>query len=79
MIIGDLDGSPEKEAHFAAFTARRASRRRHSAERASVRPEPRGQGRPGGHLHPLVALCEAIPGADIPQIEVDNRVGRGNG
>jgi LacI family transcriptional regulator, repressor for deo operon, udp, cdd, tsx, nupC, and nupG len=71
MIIGNLDGSPEKEERFAAFAASgqvdgvlllnghlfRRSRNGPSAK-ASV---------------PLVALCEAIEGADIPQIEVDNR------
>ena len=41
MIIGDLDGSPEKEAHFAAFAGGRPGRRRAPAERASVRAEPR--------------------------------------
>jgi LacI family repressor for deo operon, udp, cdd, tsx, nupC, and nupG len=32
-----------------------------------------GGGRPAPASVPLVALCEAIPDADIPQIEVDNR------
>ena len=75
MIISDLDGSPEKEAHFAAFTARGPGGRRHSAQRPPVRAEPaRARGSPPAELRsPLVALCEAIPGADIPQIEIDNR------
>jgi len=73
MIISDLDGSPEKEAHFAAFTA---------AGRVDgailLNGHLFGQSRdgkgPAAKLNiPLVALCEAIPGADIPQIEVDNR------
>ncbi|MBF9234120.1 LacI family DNA-binding transcriptional regulator [Microvirga alba] len=72
MIIGDLDGSPEKEAHFAAFT---------SAGRVDGAILLNGhlfgqsrdaQGEPAINI-PLVALCEAIPGANIPQIEVDNR------
>jgi LacI family repressor for deo operon, udp, cdd, tsx, nupC, and nupG len=72
MIIGDLDGSPEKEAHFAAFTG---------AGRVDgailLNGHLFGQGRDGSGRAainiPLVALCEAIPGADIPQIEIDNR------
>lgn len=65
MIIGDLDGSPEKEARFAAFMAG---------------GQVDGAILLNGHLVsepkaaiPLVALCEAIPEAAIPQIEVDNR------
>jgi LacI family transcriptional regulator, repressor for deo operon, udp, cdd, tsx, nupC, and nupG len=73
MIIGNLDGSPEKEERFATFAAtgqvdgvlllnghlfRRSGGTRRTSIKASV---------------PLVALCEAIEGADIPQIEVDNR------
>jgi LacI family transcriptional regulator, repressor for deo operon, udp, cdd, tsx, nupC, and nupG len=73
MIISDLDGSPEKEAHFAAYTA---------AGRVDgailLNGHLFGQGRDGSGQAariyiPLVALCEAIPGADIPQIEIDNR------
>ncbi len=73
MIISDLDGSPEKEAHFAAFTA---------AGRVDgailLNGHLFGQSRDGkgsaAKLNiPLVALCEAIPDADIPQIEIDNR------
>jgi LacI family repressor for deo operon, udp, cdd, tsx, nupC, and nupG len=65
MIIGDLDGSPEKEARFSAFMAG---------------GQVDGAILLNGHLFseakagiPLVALCEAIPEAAIPQIEVDNR------
>jgi LacI family repressor for deo operon, udp, cdd, tsx, nupC, and nupG len=65
MIIGDLDGSPEKEARFNAFMAG---------------GQVDGAILLNGHLFseakasiPLVALCEAIPDATIPQIEVDNR------
>jgi LacI family repressor for deo operon, udp, cdd, tsx, nupC, and nupG len=73
MIISDLDGSPGKEAHFAAFTA---------AGRVDgailLNGHLFGQSRDGKGVAaklsiPLVALCEAIPGADIPQIEIDNR------
>jgi LacI family repressor for deo operon, udp, cdd, tsx, nupC, and nupG len=73
MIISDLDGSPEKEVHFAAFTA--AGRvdgaillNGHLFGQSRV-----GKGQPAKINIPLVALCEAIPGADIPQIEIDNR------
>jgi LacI family repressor for deo operon, udp, cdd, tsx, nupC, and nupG len=73
MIIGDLDGSPAKEAHFAAFAATgqvdgvlllnghlfgQSRDARGAAARTNV---------------PMIALCEAIPGADIPQIGIDNR------
>jgi LacI family repressor for deo operon, udp, cdd, tsx, nupC, and nupG len=65
MIIGDLDGSPEKEARFQSFMAVGQvdgaillNGHLFSGERSGI---------------PLVALCEAIPGAPIPQIEVDNR------
>ncbi|HEV2558200.1 MAG TPA: LacI family DNA-binding transcriptional regulator [Microvirga sp.] len=73
MIIGDLDGSPDKEARFAAFA---------SAGRVDgallLNGHLFGQTRDGRGPAmrtsvPLVALCEAIPGASIPQIEVDNR------
>jgi len=73
MIIGNLDGSPEKEARFAAFAMtgqvdgvlllnghlfRQLGEPSQSPSRLGV---------------PMVALCEAIEEADIPQIEVDNR------
>ncbi|HEX2553766.1 MAG TPA: LacI family DNA-binding transcriptional regulator [Microvirga sp.] len=65
MIIGDLDGSPEKEARFTAFMAG---------------GQVDGAILLNGHVFsearagiPLIALCEAIPEAAIPQIEVDNR------
>ncbi len=65
MIIGDLDGSLEKEARFTAFMAG---------------GQVDGAILLNGHVFseakagiPLVALCEAIPEAAIPQIEVDNR------
>jgi LacI family transcriptional regulator, repressor for deo operon, udp, cdd, tsx, nupC, and nupG len=65
MIIGDLNGAAEKEAHFAAFAAG---------------GQVDGVMLLNGHLFagaelavPVVALCEAIEGADIPQVEVDNR------
>jgi LacI family repressor for deo operon, udp, cdd, tsx, nupC, and nupG len=71
MIIGDLDGSPGKEERFAAFTAAgqvdgAILLNGHLFGRAREDRSARAQ-------VPLIALCEAIPGADIPQIEVDNR------
>jgi LacI family repressor for deo operon, udp, cdd, tsx, nupC, and nupG len=68
MIIGDLDGSPEKEARFAAFMAAG------QVDGAMLlNGHLFGQNAPVKAQVPLIALCEAIPGADIPQIEVDNR------
>lgn len=69
MIIGNLDGPPEKEARFAALAATGQVDgvlllNGHLFERAGGAKIRRGT--------PLVALCEAIP-ADIPQVEVDNR------
>ncbi len=73
MIISDLDGTPEKEAHFAAFIA---------AGRVDgailLNGHLFGETRMEGGMSdrtgiPLVALCEAIPSASIPQIEIDNR------
>jgi len=73
MIVGNLDNTPEKEDHFAAFA---------SAGQVdgvlllnghlfhSARDEPIDPSQPGV---PIAALCEAIEGADIPQIEVNNR------
>jgi LacI family repressor for deo operon, udp, cdd, tsx, nupC, and nupG len=75
MVIGDLNGPSEKEARFAAFAA--------AGQVDGVLLLNghlfRENGDPdGGAVDvgvPVVALCEAIPGADIPQIEVDNREG----
>ncbi|HYF53607.1 MAG TPA: LacI family DNA-binding transcriptional regulator [Salinarimonas sp.] len=73
MIIGNLDGSPDKEAHFATFLATG-----HVDGAILLNGHLIGQGRDGRgapaptHV-PLVALCEAIPGAGIPLVEVDNR------
>ncbi|HZH53071.1 MAG TPA: LacI family DNA-binding transcriptional regulator [Microvirga sp.] len=73
MIIGDLDGSPEKEAHFAAFTAAGRVDGAILLNGHLFGQNRAGKGTPAKVNIPLVALCEAIPGADIPQIEVDNR------
>jgi LacI family repressor for deo operon, udp, cdd, tsx, nupC, and nupG len=75
MIIGDLDGSPEKEAHFAAFTAAGRVDGAILLNGHLFGQSRDGTGEPAGINIPLVALCEAIPGACIPQIEVDNRAG----
>jgi LacI family repressor for deo operon, udp, cdd, tsx, nupC, and nupG len=73
MIIGDLDGSSEKEARFAAYAA---AGQVDGVLLLNGHLFGHRRDRSGRALHstvPLVALCEAIPGADIPQIEVDNR------
>ena len=73
MIISDLDGSPEKEAHFAAFTAAGRVDGAILLNGHLFGQSRDGRGVPAKTTIPLVALCEAIPGADIPQIEIDNR------
>jgi len=73
MIIGDLDGSPEKEAHFAAFTAAGRVDGAILLNGHLFGQSRDGKGEAARINIPLVALCEAIPGADIPQIEIDNR------
>jgi LacI family transcriptional regulator, repressor for deo operon, udp, cdd, tsx, nupC, and nupG len=73
MIISDLDGSPEKEAHFAAFTAAGRVDGAVLLNGHLFGQSREGEGQPARITIPLVALCEAIPGADIPQIEIDNR------
>ncbi|MBB4038511.1 LacI family repressor for deo operon, udp, cdd, tsx, nupC, and nupG [Microvirga flocculans] len=73
MIIGDLDGSPEKEAHFAAYTAAGRVDGAILLHGHLFGQSRGGEGAPDRIGIPLVALCEAIPGADIPQIEIDNR------
>src|SRR5829696_2961996 len=73
MIIGDLDGSPGKEAHFAAFTAAGQVDGAILLNGHLFGQTRDGRGAPARTNVPLIALCEAIPGADIPQIEVDNR------
>jgi LacI family transcriptional regulator, repressor for deo operon, udp, cdd, tsx, nupC, and nupG len=73
MIISDLDGPPEKEAHFAAFTAAGRVDGAILLNGHLFGQSRDGEGQPARISIPLVALCEAIPGADIPQIEIDNR------
>lgn len=73
MIISDLDGSPEKEAHFAAFTAAGRVDGAILLNGHLFGQSREGKGTPVKTSIPLVALCEAIPSADIPQIEIDNR------
>ncbi len=73
MIISDLDGSPEKEAHFAAFTAAGRVDGAILLNGHLFGQSRDGEGMPMKTGIPLVALCEAIPSADIPQIEIDNR------
>ncbi|MGO4570392.1 LacI family DNA-binding transcriptional regulator [Microvirga sp. 2TAF3] len=73
MIIGDLDGSPEKEAHFAAFTAAGRVDGAILLNGHLFGQSREGEGEAAKIDIPVVALCEAIPNADIPQIEIDNR------
>lgn len=66
MVIGDMSGAPEKEERFSAFAA--------GGQVDGVmllNGRPFADGVPQDV--PVVALCEAIEGAGIPQIEVDNR------
>jgi LacI family repressor for deo operon, udp, cdd, tsx, nupC, and nupG len=71
MIVGDLNGAPEKEAHFAAFAS--------AGQVDGVLLLNGHVFRQGAELDaaefpvPLVALCEAIDGANIPQIDAENR------
>ncbi|HEY8564585.1 MAG TPA: LacI family DNA-binding transcriptional regulator [Beijerinckiaceae bacterium] len=74
MIIGNLDGSPEKEARFAAFLATGHVDGAILLNGRLIGQTRDGQGEAAPTAVPLVALCEAIPGAAIPQVEVDNRV-----
>jgi LacI family repressor for deo operon, udp, cdd, tsx, nupC, and nupG len=73
MIIGDLDGSPEKEARFASFMAAGQVDGALLLNGHLVGQSRDGRGQPFKTNVPMVALCEAISGADIPQIVVDNR------
>jgi LacI family transcriptional regulator, repressor for deo operon, udp, cdd, tsx, nupC, and nupG len=73
MIIGALDGSPEKEAHFAAFAASGRVDGAILLNGHLIGQSREGKGEAAQIDIPLVALCEAIPGVDIPQIEIDNR------
>lgn len=73
MIISDLDGSPEKEAHFAAYTAAGRVDGAILLNGHLFGQSRDGKGTPAKINIPLVALCEAIPNAGIPQIEIDNR------
>lgn len=73
MVVGDLNGAPEKESRFADFAA--------AGQVDGVLLLNghlfRQNGEPGADAAelgvPMVGLCEAIPDTDIPQIEVDNR------
>ncbi|MGF1619078.1 MAG: LacI family DNA-binding transcriptional regulator [Rhodomicrobiaceae bacterium] len=73
MIVSNIDASPDKEERLAAFAGGGQVDgvlllnghlfRKHDG--TIITPAELGV--------PIVALCEAIEGADIPQIEVDNR------
>jgi LacI family repressor for deo operon, udp, cdd, tsx, nupC, and nupG len=72
MIIGDLDGSHDREARFADFTAAGQVDGALLLNGHLFGQSRDGAGTAPKATVPLVALCEAIPGADIPQIEVEN-------
>ena len=72
MIIGDLDGSPGKERRFADFIAAGQVDGALLLNGHLFAGSREGRG-PAKTQVPLVALCEAIPGAAIPQIGIDNR------
>jgi LacI family transcriptional regulator, repressor for deo operon, udp, cdd, tsx, nupC, and nupG len=71
MIIGDINGAAEKEAGFAAFASAGQVdgvlllNGRMLCQEAGAPAQPLGV--------PVVALCEAIEDAEIPQIEASNR------
>jgi LacI family repressor for deo operon, udp, cdd, tsx, nupC, and nupG len=73
MIIGDLDGSPAKEAHFAAFAATGQVDGVLLLNGHLFGQSRDGQGAAARTNVPTIALCESIPGADISQIGIDNR------
>jgi LacI family repressor for deo operon, udp, cdd, tsx, nupC, and nupG len=75
MIVSDLDGSPGKEAHFAAFMATGRVDGAILLNGHLFGQARDGESEPAPLAIPLVALCEAIPDATIPQIEIDNRAG----
>ena len=72
MVIGNLDGSPEKEARLSAFAS--------SGQVDGVLllnghlfRQSEDPGAPPAELGiPVVAVCEAIEGAGIPQIDANN-------
>src|SRR3712207_2807918 len=66
MIIGALDGSGEKEARFAASTAAGQVDGAILLNGHLFGQSRDGRGAPARTNVPLVALCEAIRGADIP-------------
>jgi LacI family repressor for deo operon, udp, cdd, tsx, nupC, and nupG len=71
MIIGDINGAAEKEAGFAAFAA---AGQVDGVLLLNGRLLHQGDGGGEGLLGvPVVALCEAIEDAGIPQIEANNR------
>jgi LacI family transcriptional regulator, repressor for deo operon, udp, cdd, tsx, nupC, and nupG len=72
-IIGNLDGSAEKEDQFAAFVAAGQVDGVLLLNGHLLRENGRTRDRGGVAAVPIVALCETIEGADIPQIEIDNR------
>jgi LacI family transcriptional regulator, repressor for deo operon, udp, cdd, tsx, nupC, and nupG len=75
MIVGDLDGSVEKEQHLAAFAAGGQVDGVLLLNGQLFRQSGDPGAAPAEFSVPIVAVCEAIEGANVPQIEVHNRAG----
>lgn len=74
MVIGNLDGSPEKEVRLSVFAASGQVDGVLFLNGHLFRQNGK-QARPAIKLSiPMVAVCEAIEDADIPQIEAANEV-----
>ena len=73
MVIGGLNGDPEKEARFAAFAAAGQVDGVLLLNGHLFRQNGEPGAGPAQLGVPMVGLCEAIEDTDIPQIEVDNR------
>jgi LacI family repressor for deo operon, udp, cdd, tsx, nupC, and nupG len=73
MVIGDLNGAAEKEARFVAFAATGQVDGVLLLNGHLFRQNGQPGAAPAQLGVPVVGLCELIEGADIPQIEVNNR------
>jgi LacI family transcriptional regulator, repressor for deo operon, udp, cdd, tsx, nupC, and nupG len=73
MIVGNLDGSPEKETRFASFAMSGQVDGVMLLNGHLFRENGEGAGSSVQLGIPVIALCEAIEGVGIPQVEVDNR------
>ncbi len=73
MVIGNLDSSPEKEARFAAFATSGQVDGVLLLNGHLFRQNGDPSAAPAELGIPVVAVCEAIEDADIPQIDANNR------